>query len=183
MVEITQYLLKELLYYNPITGIVLHKERRVKWFPREPDCRTWNTRNSGNCAGYKSTTLDQKTYKKISLFGKVYMLHRVIWMYSYGDWPKYQIDHVNGDSLDNRLLNLRDVTSAENSRNTKLHKNNKSGVNGVSWCRVMNKWRARIKFKGNEVLLGYFDNISDAKNVLLQEREKLGFHPNHGRSK
>ena len=104
-------------------------------------------------------------------------------MYSYGKWPANQIDHINGDSLDNRLINLRDVTSAENSRNTKMGKNNKSGVSGVSWSNPMGKWRARVRFEGKERRGGYFDKPEDAKDIILKERSKLGFHPNHGRAK
>jgi hypothetical protein len=183
MVEITQDLLKEFLDYNKDTGNIIYRERSLEWFKREPDYRTWNTKFKGKDAGFNSSTIENKVYRKISILDNTYMIHRVIWFYVYGVWPKNNIDHINGNSLDNKLINLRDVTQAENSRNSCFRKNNTSGVNGVSWSSPMKKWRARIKFKGKEYVLGYFESPKDAENILIKERKKLGFHNNHGRTK
>lgn len=79
-----------------------------------------------------------------------------------GVWPKGQIDHVNGNRLDNRICNLRDATHAENQRNSKRPKSNTSGIKGVYWDKRSKKWGAHIRF-GNKMLnLGRFSEKEDA---------------------
>ena len=72
------------------------------------------------------------------------------------------IDHVNGDGLDERRLNLRECSYAENIRNSKLSKNNKSGFKGVNWSNVMQKWEAKIMVNRKKIHLGYYDAPSEA---------------------
>lgn len=86
-------------------------------------------------------------------------LHRFI----LGDIPKMkEIDHINGDGLDNRKNNLRVVTHQQNAFN--MGKN----VKGVYWDRTRNKWRAYIGINGKDILLGRFYNLQDA----IEAREK-----------
>ena len=71
----------------------------------------------------------------------------------------YQVDHINGDTLDNRRSNLRICTNAENNRNKPMHSDNKSGYKGVyffPWGKRTNRWCSRISTAGKSVLLGYF---------------------------
>lgn len=67
------------------------------------------------------------------------------------------VDHINGDTLDNRRENLRLCTAAENSRNARLPKSNTSGFKGVSWCRIRRAWRAYVCPNRSMVDLGYYD--------------------------
>lgn len=67
------------------------------------------------------------------------------------------VDHINGNTLDNRLKNLRFVNNHENSWNTKAGKRNKTGYKGVSWCVVRQLYRATITFKNSYKHIGYFD--------------------------
>ena len=73
-----------------------------------------------------------------------------------------EIDHINGDSLDNRRSNLRICTHRENMMNRRKHKNNTSGHKGVSWHKAKRKWEAGIKINGFHKYLGRFDQIEDA---------------------
>lgn len=79
--------------------------------------------------------------------------------------PEERIDHVNRDGLDCRRENLRLATHAQNMANRRLFKNNTSGVRGVSWHKAKGKWCARISVNGKRILLGYFDEIEDAKST------------------
>ncbi len=68
-----------------------------------------------------------------------------------------EVDHRNGNGLDNRRFNLREATHAQNMRNQKLNRNNKSGFKGVSYKRSHRKWRACISMHGKTIELGYHD--------------------------
>lgn len=72
------------------------------------------------------------------------------------------VDHINGDRLDNRRSNLRICTHAENRRNTKKPISNKSGYKGVSWCKRDSKWVTFITVNGKSRNLGRYINIIDA---------------------
>ena len=76
-----------------------------------------------------------------------------------------QVDHINLDKSDNRKLNLRLATNAENQRNSRLQSNNTSGLKGVSFYKPRNKYRARIKVDGKEIHLGYYVSIIEASEA------------------
>jgi hypothetical protein len=92
----------------------------------------------------------------------MYLAHRLAWFYVNGCWPRMGLDHVNLDGLDNRLSNLREATKAENQRNTRPPRTNKSGVKGVFWRRDLQKWRAAITINGKSIHLGVFVEKRDA---------------------
>lgn len=69
----------------------------------------------------------------------------------------YEIDHVNGDRLDNRRCNLRAATRSQNSYNAKRRRDNTSGFRGVCWDKRRSKWQASIKFGGRRLFLGNYD--------------------------
>lgn len=112
-------------------------------------------------------------YIRIGVDGRYYMAHRLAWLYVCGRWPEHHIDHINGDRADNRIENLRDVTSSVNSQNQrKAHPNNKgSGLLGVSqnhW-----KWTARIKVGGRQLNLGTYDAPEEAHAAYLTAKRQL----------
>jgi len=76
-----------------------------------------------------------------------------------------EIDHRNGNTLDNRRCNLRHCTRAENQRNRGAQKNNTSGYKGVSWYKGHNRWRVQIKHNGKKIHLGYFTCIVKAASA------------------
>ncbi|ARL91005.1 HNH endonuclease [Burkholderia pseudomallei] len=81
-------------------------------------------------------------------------MHRMIMGVGPGTIDKRQVDHINGNKLDNRKSNLRVCTNAENGRNRGAQKNNSSGYKGVCWHPQSGKWRARIKVDGRQISLG-----------------------------
>jgi len=77
--------------------------------------------------------------------------------------PKgFLVDHKNGDSLDNRMANLRPATQSQNRQNVPKRKNTSSRFIGVSFSKEHKKWRAGINYEGKRIYLGYFDNEIDA---------------------
>jgi hypothetical protein len=113
--------------------------------------------------------------------GREYKAHRLIWLLVHKAWPENQIDHIDGNGLNNRIENLRDVTNAENARNRKKQKNNESGHTGVR--RERGKWRAVIEVSGREIYLGLFINLEEAVAARKAAEAKYGFHANHGKER
>lgn len=101
-------------------------------------------------------------YDSVRIYGKVYKSHRIAWLLFYGCWPKNEIDHIDGNGLNNRITNLRDVNRHENMRNTRKTKRSVSGVCGVTFSKQRNKWRARISIDNKEVNLGEYRDKLDA---------------------
>ena len=81
-----------------------------------------------------------------------------------------QVDHINGNTLDNRKSNLRFCSHTENMRNRKLQKNNKLGIKGVYCDR--NKFKAQIGFNGKNITLGRFNVLGDADSAYRVAEEK-----------
>jgi len=117
-------------------------------------------RRAGKVAG---ETAGSPPYRRLAIGGTFYYAHRVAWVLITGDDPgEMQIDHINGDRLDNSACNLRLSTNAENCRNSKTPKDNTSGFKGVSWDKSKNRWQAKITINGEQKMLGRFDNPNDA---------------------
>ena len=79
--------------------------------------------------------------------------------------PKMQVDHINGNKLDNRKENLRLATNQQNQHNVGKRKNNTSGYKGVSWYRKRKKWKAAIKHNKKSIHLGYYDTPEEASRA------------------
>lgn len=107
--------------------------------------------------------------------------HRVAWLLTNKEWPSGEIDHINGDRSDNRIENLRIVSSQQNSKNAKRHKGNSSGVTGVYWNKRAKKWQAYICIDGKQTYLGIFDVLGDAKTARKEAEVEYKYHKNHGR--
>ena len=132
---LTQQKLKELLDYNPNTGDFVW---RVSLNSRSSINST-----AGSCSnGYRVIRINRKNYHA----------HRLAWLYTHGQFPQNQLDHINRIRNDNRIDNLREVTNAQNHQNRNLGSNNASGICGVNWHKRDKKWRAYIKLNGKEII-------------------------------
>ena len=144
---LTQDELKTQLHYDPETGIFTRKlelGRRVK---------------VGDVAG----TIDTSTgYSRINVNGKIWYAHRLAWLYMTGEMPINQVDHINSNRYDNRLVNLRLATHEENQKNRIKSKNNTSGYKGVTWDVNRNKWMARAMVNRKTYHLGRYDDAEEA---------------------
>ena len=117
-------------------------------------------------------------YRRIMIDGKSYLSHRLAWLYVHGAWPAKEIDHVNGSHSDNRIVNLREATSAENHQNLALSPRNTSGHTGVHWRKKERKWRAMIQIGRVQKSLGLYDSIEDAIAARVKGKaEKHLFNP------
>lgn len=121
-------------------------------------------------------------YLRVLINEKFHRVHRVVWLFVNGTFPD-QVDHINGVRTDNRIENLREVTVAENNKNKRIPKNNKSGFLGVSIAQDVNgekRWTARISINKKDTHIGTFKSLSDAVKARLDCEEKYGYHSNHG---
>lgn len=87
--------------------------------------------------------------------------------------PGSEIDHVNGNGLDNRRVNLRFASRSENCSNCRPSRNNRSGYKGVHWHKGAKKWRSQIKTNGKRIHLGYFENKNDAARAYNEAAIRL----------
>ena len=119
--------------------------------------------------GKPVNTADKNGYKRISINGK-YKLHHLAACYlTYGYWPN-EIDHINRDKTDNRLLNLRDSTRSTNKLNGDLRSDNKSGKIGVSWDKPTQSWQVNHAGK----YIRRYKNLAEAISTK-EELERCAF--------
>jgi len=84
----------------------------------------------------------------------------------------FEVDHINGNGLDNKRSNLRICTHRENTMNAKRHKDGKSGFKGVSWQKRVKKWQAQINIGGIRTSLGYFITVKEAAQIYNEAAKK-----------
>ena len=166
---LTPDMLHRLLRYEPETGKLFWRERPVEMFKCERDCNAWNARFAGKEA---FTTTNSDGYKHSQIWARNQKAHRVIWAMTYGVWPG-NIDHIDGDRTHNKLRNLREATKTQNAQNKKVHKNNKTGLKGVSLHRKTGKWLAQIMTGGNGQYLGLFDTPEEAHEAYCAAAQRL----------
>lgn len=164
-----EYLHKR-LRYEPETG-------KLFWRDCEEMPEWWRARYAGTEA---FTPDDGRGYRSGAIGGVKFKAHRVIWALHTGEWPSDQIDHLNGFRDDNRIINLRVVTSKENNRNASMQRNNTSGVCGVYWHKAAGKWKAQITVDGSYKHLGLFTAFEDAAEARAEALRQHGFTDRHG---
>ena len=98
--KLTHSLLLDRLHYNTDTGDFIWK--------------------NGPRAGKLAGDVKKDGYRYIALINERYLAHRLAWFYVHGRWPEPQIDHLNRNGADNRLVNLREVTAKGNCENRPL---------------------------------------------------------------
>lgn len=154
---ITQQRLKELFNYCPDTGILTQKTRtsqRVK-------------------VGEDVGCLTRNGYLKIFCQGRNYRVHRLAWLYVYGDYPDEDIDHINGIRTDNRLCNLRLATRSQNNCNSKLRADNKTSYRNVHFFKRTGTYQVQVRLNGKRVNGGYFATAEEASVVATKMRKQL----------
>lgn len=154
---ITVERLREVLAYNPATGIftrTIATAHRIK-------------------VGGNAGSQDKNGYLRIGIDSRSYYAHRLAWLYMTGVWPKSEIDHINGNPSDNRMKNLREATRYENNRNTKRRWHNAAGFKGIHWNHNSQRWCAQIKENGKTKYLGLFATPEEAHAAYMAAARRL----------
>jgi len=153
--ELTWSRLLEVINYNPKTGVFI-----------------WKKYHSGIRIGKEAGALLNNKYRRISIDGFSYLSHRLAWMYVHKEFPKCDIDHINGNGLDNRIVNLRLATRSQNL----IHSERWGPSRGIYFNKNKKKWHARIHVNGRVISLGYHRL---KKNALISYQESATIY--HGK--
>lgn len=157
MPELTAERARELFEYEPLTGVLTRRTRK-------------GTGKAGAVVGCKNS----EGYMVTSVDGRLYYNHRLVWLIVYGRWPMNEIDHTNGDKVDNRLTNLRDATSTSNKENLRgARSNNRSGFLGVCWVAKNKKFQASIQVGGKAIHIGLYTTAEEAYQAYLETKRQL----------
>lgn len=141
-------------------------------FDYKDGCLYWKIRHGSlGIVGKKAGSLMQNGYYITKINGKSYLIHRLIYLWHYGFLPK-ELDHIDKNSLNNRIENLRQATRKENACNRGLPKNNTSGYKNVVWNNKSRKWLVRLRIDGKEKDFGYYHDIELAGLVAEEARNK-----------
>jgi hypothetical protein len=110
-------------------------------------------------------------YHQLTINSKLYATHRLIFLFHYNFLPK-TIDHIDGNKLNNKIENLREATLSQNQQNTKKHKDNTSGVKGITWHKFNKRWQVQMTVNGKNKYFGAYKDIDYAKFVIDAMRNK-----------
>lgn len=162
-VKLSQSRLKELLNYDPETGIF-----------------TWKVSRGRCSAGTVADTLDKHGYIRIQVDGARFFAHRLAFLWVTGLPPDDEVDHIDGNPANNAFANLREVNHAENQQNMGgAQRNSKSGFIGVIFDRRTHKWVGKITVARRAVHLGTFSTPELAHGAYIAAKNEL--HPTHRR--
>jgi len=153
---LTADLLREVVYYDPATGVF-----------------TWRNRRRQMPAGSLAGTPNPDGYWYIKIDGKRYPAHRLAWLYVYGEWPSGFLDHKDCNKENSCIENLRLASKSQNGANRRQCSHNTSGYKGVSWHRQNNKWSAGTRVNGIRHHLGYFDTPEAAHAAYVDAAKRL----------
>lgn len=171
---------RELLHYDPSTGILTWRPRGMHWFDSAHACNAWNAKFSGKPAGHKRRRSDGYISLQIRLLGRLHYAHRLAWAVMTGKQPPDEIDHIDGDAMNNAWVNLRDGGNSANRKNVPMYSSNTSGVCGVHWHKASGRWMARVNHSGRSHYLGLFDDMDEAHRIVREFRDRHGFTDRHG---
>lgn len=137
--------IKEYLDYNEENGFFIWKKKL----------------HPGGAPGKRAGSFCGR-YRKVQILGVSYLEHRLAWFFVHGEWPKNQIDHINGDKNDNRISNLRDINPFQNMKNQLMHQNGKKfGAHSVR-----GKWHASVKYIDKSIHIGVFNTELEATGAV-----------------
>lgn len=170
--EALKGLIPQVLCYEPDSGQMHWRTRSPSSFSstgkRSADwvAANWNSRHAGKPA---FTAVGIHGYRCGRLQGSGLLLHRVAFVLMTGDWPTHELDHINGDRLDNRWCNLRKVTRGQNSRNKGPHGKTSDYI-GVSWNSSLGGYMSAVYHNGKKHYCGF--SVGDPERLARQRDRK-----------
>lgn len=148
--------LKKSISYDPKTGVF-----------------TWKISKGRVKDGIIAGGIGNHGRLRIRFEKKDYAAHRLAWLITHGKWPNEVVDHIDGNPLNNRINNLRDVSRSVNMQNQrKANIDNKTGCLGVTYREDCKKFQAQITINGKQTYLGVFETSEQAHAVYLFEKRK-----------
>lgn len=158
---LTQARLRELLHYDPETGLFTWRQNR------RGHIRIGDVAGFARSDGYVRIVVDQRRA----------WAHRLVWLYVHGEWPTQQIDHINGNPSDNRLANLRDVAPRINMQNERQGRRRKGPgqLLGAHWCATSGRWKSSINVNAKPLHIGVFNTEQQAHDAYIAAKRRL--HP------
>jgi len=159
---------------NNNTHIDYEEAEKLFTYNRDTGVLTWRVRvnqkvKANSIAGCRNVY----GYRVVTYKGRQYKEHHIIWLLTNGEWPK-MLDHINGVKWDNRLENLRESTTQENSWNQRVaQSNNSTGFLGVSWHKGHKKFISHISVNMKLKHIGYFDTAEEAHEAYLKQKRIL----------
>ena len=160
--NLTAEYVRSILDYDPETGIFVWKDR-TELTP----C------NRARIVGKVAGCVSNRGYIQIKINLVAYQAHRLAWLIVFGKWPDKELDHINTNRVDNRIVNLREAGDDNQAHNQTKRKTNTSGHKGVTWCKKLKKWNAQISVNYKKMNLGYYDNILDAAKAYENAAKEL----------
>lgn len=178
--------LHEFLTYEAISGV-------LRWKAHPEKRKTIALKEAGRLSRLRQGRPARTRYREIAFTlpsrpGKRFYLqaHRIAWAMHYGKWPNAFIDHIDGNGLNNAISNLRLATRSDNARNQPLHRDNTSGLTGVTWHNQAKRWQAQAGSSHDNNrkshYLGLHETLLDAAAARKSFEVRNGYHSNHGRN-
>jgi hypothetical protein len=165
-VTLTAAHLRERLDYDPLTGVFTWKYC--------PTVSKKANRMAGKVAGC-SVSKSGAPYWEIRINNEIFESHRLAFLYMTEAFPEEgtQVDHIDGDGLNNKWANLRQCNKSQNQANSKLRRTNTSGFKGVCWHKQRQRWVANIQLNGRRISLGLHNTPEDAHAVYCAKAKEL----------
>jgi hypothetical protein len=161
---------QNLLDVDVVSGSAKWRERPISMFKSERDMKKWNTRYAGAEA---FTSVNTNGYRRGTILWRSFYLHQIVYLVANGELPEgNQIDHINGDRLDNRAKNLRAVSHSGNCRNQNCAVKSSTGFRGVHYVKRNGTYQARIRLGDKSHTLGGFLTAEDAALGRKELEEK-----------
>ena len=151
--------------------MILTQSKVAQFFEYKDGQLFWKISRGRVPAFSKAGTLGTHGYLQVTLMGKIYLAHRLIYLLINGQMPD-QIDHIDGDKTNNKIDNLRVSDQSENRMNSSRSTLNQIGIKSVCWSKSNKCWRVQVKKHRKNVYDGFFDDLELAQLVAIEARNK-----------
>lgn len=150
-----------ILTQSMLIDLFEYKDGQLFWKKATGRCKKFSVAGSVGSHGYR----------QIRLQNKMYLAHRLVYLLVHGQMPD-QIDHIDGNKINNKIENLRPCNQSQNRMNSSCSSLNKIGIKGVCWSKPHKKWRVQVKKANKNVYDNFFDDLEFAEFVATEARAK-----------